>query len=62
MSTKNSKTNEPHKLILTLADKPNLKDPNKNTALINLSISYNGKNIKSIYNNNNFKTCPNMEL
>lgn len=62
MSTKNSKTNEPHKLILTLADKPNLKDPNKNTALINLSISYNVKNTKSIYNNNNFKTCPNMEL
>ena len=30
MNTENSKTNEPHKLRLTLADKLNLKDHNKN--------------------------------
>ena len=29
MNIKNSKTNKPHKFRLTLADKTNLKDPNK---------------------------------
>ena len=38
MNTEKSKTNEPHKFRLTLADKINLKDPNKNMALANLSI------------------------
>ena len=38
MDTENSKSNEPHKFSLTLADKLNLKDPNKNLALANLSI------------------------
>ena len=55
MNTENSKTNEPHKFRLTLADKLNLKDPNKNMALANLSIYYTWKNIKSAYNNNKFK-------
>ena len=40
MSTENSKTNEPHRFRVTLAGKLNLKDPNKNTELANLSISY----------------------
>ena len=40
---------------LTLADKLNLKDPNKNMALATLSIYYTWKNIKSAYNNNKFK-------
>ena len=55
MNTENSKKNEPHKFRLTLADKLNLKDPNKNTALANLSIYYIWKNIKSAYNNNKLK-------
>ena len=55
MNTENSKKNEPHKFRLTLADKLNLKDPNKNTALANLSIYYTWKNIKSAYNNNKLK-------
>ena len=38
MNTENSKTNEPYRFRLTLADKFNLKDPNKNMALANLSI------------------------
>ena len=38
-----------------LADKLNLKNPNKNMALANLSIYYTWKNIKSKYNNNKFK-------
>ena len=55
MNTENSNTNEPHKFRLKLADKLNLKDPNRNMALANLSIYYTSKNIKSAYNNNKFK-------
>ena len=55
MNTENSKTNEPHRFKLDLTDKVNLKNPNKNMALANLSIYYNWKNIKSKYNNNKFK-------
>ena len=55
MNTKNSKTNEPHRFRLSLADKPNLKSPNKNIALGNLTICYTQKNIKSAYSNNKFK-------
>ena len=55
MNTKNSKTNKPHRFRLTLADKRNLKDPNKNMALANLSIYYTRKNIKFAYSNNKFK-------
>ena len=40
MNTENSKTNEPHKFSLTLADKPNFKDPNKNMQFTNLNIHY----------------------
>ena len=40
MNIKNSKTNEPHRFRLSLADKLNLKDPTKNIALANLSIYY----------------------
>ena len=55
MNTENSKTNESHKFRLTLADKLNLKDPNKNMASANVSIYYTWKNIKSAYSNNKFK-------
>ena len=55
MNTENSKTNEPHKFRLTLADKLNFKDPNKNTVLANLSIYYTWKNMKSVYINNKVK-------
>ena len=40
MNTENSKTNEPHRFKLDLADKLNLKNPNKNMALANLSITH----------------------
>ena len=56
MNTENSKTNEPHRFKLDLTDKLNLKNPNKNMALANLSIYYTWKNIKSEYSNNKFKT------
>ena len=55
MNIENSKTNEPHRFRLLVADKLNLKYPNKNMALANLSIYYKWKNIKSAYNNNKFK-------
>ena len=55
MNTEHSKTNEPHKFRLTLADKLNLKNPNKNMALANLSIYYTWKSIKSEYSSNKFK-------
>ena len=55
MNTENSKTNEPHRFKLDLADKLNLKNPKKNMALVNLSIYYTWKNIKSECNNNKFK-------
>ena len=53
MNTENSKTSEPHRFKLDLTDKLNLKDPKKNMALVNLSIYYTWKNIKSECNNNN---------
>ena len=55
INTENSKTSEPHKFRLNLTGKLNLKNPNKNIALANLSIYYTWKNIKSEYNNNKFK-------
>ena len=55
MNTEKSKKNEPHRFKLDFADKRNLKNPKKNIALVNLSIYYTWKNIKSEYNNNKFK-------
>ena len=55
MNTKNSKTNEPDRFKLDLTDKRNLKNPNKNMALANLSIYRTWKNMKSECNNNKFK-------
>ena len=55
MNTENSKTNEPHRFKLDLADKLKLKNRKKNIALVNLSIYYTWKNIKTEYNNNKFK-------
>ena len=54
MNTKNSKS-EPYKFKYDLIDKLDLRNPNKNMALANLSIYYTWKNVKSIYNNNKFK-------
>ena len=55
MNTENSKTNEPHRFKLDLVDKLNLNNPKRNIALVNLSIYYTWKNIKSEYNKNKFK-------
>ena len=55
MNTENNKTNELHRFKLDLTGKLNLKNPNKNMALANLSIYYTWKNIKSEYKNDKFK-------
>ena len=55
INTENSKTNEPHRFKLDLTGQVNLKNPNENMDLANLSIYYTWKNIKSKYNNNKFK-------
>ena len=55
MNSENSKTNEPYKFKYDFIDKLDLKNPNKNMALANLSIYYTWKNVKSIYKNNKFK-------
>ena len=55
MNTKDSKTNEPNRFKYDLIDKLDLKNPNKNMALVNLSIYYTWKKVKSTYNNNKFK-------
>ena len=55
MNTLNSKTNDSNRFMYQFTDKLNLKNPNKNMALANLSIYYTWKSIKSEYNNNKFK-------
>ena len=56
MNTENSEKNESKKFIYQFTDKFNLKTPNnKNLGLVDLSIYYTWKNIKSAYNNNEFK-------
>ena len=55
LTPNHSQTSEPHRFKLDLTDKLNLKNPNKNMALANLSIYYAWKNIKSEYNNNKFR-------
>ena len=55
MSTANSKTKHSNKFVYNFTDKLNLKNPNKNIALANLSIYYTWKNVKSDCNNNKFK-------
>ena len=46
MNTKNSKMSESNKFICHLNDKLNLKNPNQNMTLANLSIYYTRENIK----------------
>ena len=55
MNSENSKTSDPHRLLLNLTDKINLKRSDKYVALSNLSIYYTWKNIKKSYKNNKFK-------
>ena len=47
INSENSKTSEPHVLILKLTDKSDLRRDERVVALSNLSIYYKWKNIKS---------------
>ena len=51
----NSKTSDPHILLLTVSDKISAKRKDKYVALSNPSIYYIWKNIKRSYKNNKFK-------
>ena len=55
MNTANRKTKHSNKFVYNFIGKSNLKNPNKNIELANLSIYYTWKNVKSDYNNNKFK-------
>ena len=55
MSPENSETNDSNKFIYQFTEKLNLKNPNENIALVNISIYHTSKNIKSKCNNNKFK-------
>ena len=55
MNSENSKTPNPHVLVLKCTNKLDLRIGKKVIALSNLSIYYMWKNIKSSYNNNKFK-------
>ena len=55
MNTENINTNESKKFFYEFTNKVNLKDTNENIALVNLSIFYTWKNIKSAYNSNKFR-------
>ena len=55
MNTENSKSNESYRFRLSLVDKLDFKNSNKNIALSNLRIYCTWKNIKSACNNNKFK-------
>ena len=58
MNSENSKTSETHVLILNLTDKLDLRTSEKSIVLSNLSIYYPWINIKSSYNDNEFKISP----
>ena len=55
MNSENIKTSDPHRLLLNLTDKIDLRRKDKYIALSNLSIYYIWKNIKKSYNKNKFK-------
>ena len=55
MNSKNSKTSDPHRVLLKITGKIDLRGKNKYIALSNLSIYYTWKNIKKSYKNNEFK-------
>ena len=55
MNSKNSETSDPHKLLLNLTGKINLKKSDKYIALSNFSVYYTWKNIRKSYKDNKFK-------
>ena len=56
MNSEICKRSDPHRLLLKLPDKKNLKRSDNYGALSNLSIYYTWRNIKKWYKNHKFKT------
>ena len=55
MNLENSKTSDPHRLLLNLTKKIDLRRKDKFITLSNLSIYYTWRNVKKSYKNNKFK-------
>ena len=55
MNIGNSKANEPHKFVLNLSQRLDLRSSDKHVVLQNLSIYYTWKNIRKQYKNNKLK-------
>ena len=55
MSFESSKTSDPHKLLLNLLNKKNLKKSDIYVALSNIGICYTQRNAKKSYKNNELK-------
>ena len=55
LNSENRRISDPHRLLLNLTDKTDLRTKDKYMALSNLSIYYIWKNIKKSYKNNKFK-------
>ena len=55
MNTENSKTNGPHKFVLNLPQRLDLKSSNKHVAFQSLCIYYTWKNIRKQNKNNKLK-------
>ena len=55
MNTENNKTNEPHKFVLNLPQRLNLRSSDKHAALQNLSIYFTWRNKRNQYKNNKLK-------
>ena len=59
MNSENSKTSDPHRILLNLTDKTDLRGKGKYIALSNLRIYYTWENMKKSHKNNKFKiTAP----
>ena len=55
MNSENSEISDPHRLLLNLTDKIDLRRKDKYIALSNLNIYYTWKKIKKSYKKNRFK-------
>ena len=55
MNTENSKTNEPHKFVLNISQRLDLRSSNKHVSLQNLYIYYTWKDMRQQYKSNKLK-------
>ena len=55
ISKENGKKNKPHKFVLNLSQRLDLRSSNKHVVLQNLPIYYTWKNIRKQYKNNELK-------